>query len=464
MKNKVLKAGIGYTFGNYLLKGLSFLTLPIFARLLTTEDYGIYNIYLSYESIIYIILGLTFHASFRNAKYKYKDKFNEYVSNCVLVTLISLGIWLLMSNIFYSLYKDIINLNRIAINLLLFHSFGTTILTDYNTYVGIDYQYQSFLKISAINALSNIILSIIFILTIFDSERYLGRIMGTAIPIILISIIISILFFKKAKPTIKKEYTKYAFKYSLPIIPHGLSQIVLSQFDRIMINTMVGASQAGIYSFAYNIFSIVSVTGASIDQVWQPWFYEKMAEKNLRAIYHRANELIIGMGILISCIILVSPEIIHVLGTEAYDEAKYVVIPILIGGYFTFLYNIPASVEYYYAKTKFIAVGTMLAALLNILLNSLVIPIYGYVAAAYTTLVTYFLYFLFHSILAFYIEKKMVFSILKTFFISFSMILTAIITFVFMEKFVYRWGIVGLFIITSIFWIENKYHILNKKK
>ena len=40
-ENKVIKAGIGYTIGNYLLKGLSFLTVPLFSRLLDTSDYGI---------------------------------------------------------------------------------------------------------------------------------------------------------------------------------------------------------------------------------------------------------------------------------------------------------------------------------------------------------------------------------------------------------------------------------------
>ena len=53
--NRVLKAGIGYTIGNYLLKGLSFFTIPIFTRLLTTQDYGKYNVFLSYENIIFVL-------------------------------------------------------------------------------------------------------------------------------------------------------------------------------------------------------------------------------------------------------------------------------------------------------------------------------------------------------------------------------------------------------------------------
>ena len=44
--NKVLQAGMGYTIGNYLLKGINLITLPIFARLMNKTDYGLFNIYI----------------------------------------------------------------------------------------------------------------------------------------------------------------------------------------------------------------------------------------------------------------------------------------------------------------------------------------------------------------------------------------------------------------------------------
>ena len=46
--SKVVKAGAGYIVGNYMLKGLSFLTIPIFSRLMSTSDYGLYNMFLAF--------------------------------------------------------------------------------------------------------------------------------------------------------------------------------------------------------------------------------------------------------------------------------------------------------------------------------------------------------------------------------------------------------------------------------
>ena len=122
-QNKLFKAGAGYIIGNYLLKGITFLSAPIFVRLLTTEEYGDFGAYIAYESIFYIILGLALHSSITNAKYEYKEKFNEYVSSLILLSGLSVSIWLIIANVFYNSYSDVLGLNRTVVNILVFHCF-----------------------------------------------------------------------------------------------------------------------------------------------------------------------------------------------------------------------------------------------------------------------------------------------------------------------------------------------------
>lgn len=105
---------------------------------------------------------------------------------------------------------------------------------------------------------------------------------------------------------------------------------------------------------------------------------------------------IYGIFLLLTCLILATPELVWFMGSKEYQDAKYIVIPLLSCTFFTFFYTLPATVEYYYQKTKMIAIGTIGAAILNIILNSVFIRSYGYQAAAYTTLVSYFAYFVFH--------------------------------------------------------------------
>lgn len=408
--NRVIKAGIGYTVGNYLLKGINFLSVPIFSRLMSTADYGTYGIYMTYDSIISVFIALALHSSLKNAKYEYKDRFEEYLSSILIIPLIVFLTLLVLINAFSGFFQNILDLNRIILNVLLCHSLANSIIMIYNNHLGLDYRYRDFLKISLINTLANIILSISLMFTLFINERYMGRIIGSALPMVCIAIYIYIITFKRERPKFNKEFWKFGLSYSLPIIPHGLSQIILSSFDRIMIKSMVGIEEAGIYTLGVNVEGLAKVTTTSLDAVWGPWFYEKMNKEDSESIKKYSTFYAYGMFVLLGCLMIAGPEIIRVMGDKEYQDAKYVVIPLLCCTYFTFLYTIPAAVEYYYKKTKLIAVGTMGAASLNIVLNFIAIKNFGYQAAAYTTLIAYAAYFVFHYTIAKKIAGKQMFN------------------------------------------------------
>lgn len=417
--SKVVKAGIGYTISNYFLKGLSFLTIPLFARLLSTADYGVYNAFVAYESILYIFIGIAIHSSYKNARFKYgllsegaepgRD-YDTYRSVTMVMIALNSILVLIIVNLFSDSIGSILDLDPMSLNLLVVYCFSTAILMCFNSDVALRYQYQSFLKISAINAIGNIILSVLLILTVFSGQRYMGRVLGTTIPVFGVALYILIKYTKTAHPKNSREFLKWGIRYSLPIVPHGVSQVILSQFDRIMIKKMIGDSVAGIYSFAYNIYTIISVTMQSLDSVWNTWFYEQMNREKYDEIKEKSSLYMLGMLAFTSAVLLISPEIIKIIGPKEYWDAIYCVIPIVSGGYFSFLYTLPAAIEYYYEKTKYIAVGTVSAAIINIVLNAVFIERYGYVAAAYTTLFTYFLYFCFHYFLAWKIHGQCIFS------------------------------------------------------
>ena len=161
--SKVIRAGIGYTVGNYLLKGLTFLTVPLFSRLLSTAEYGVFNAYLAYQTILYLLVGLALHTSLKNAKYRYKEEFDRYNSGCILLVIVHLLLWLLVCNLLYPLYGGAAGFSRVVVNVLLLDSFGTALIQFFNVYVGIYYRYISFLKLSVFHAVANLALSVLLI-------------------------------------------------------------------------------------------------------------------------------------------------------------------------------------------------------------------------------------------------------------------------------------------------------------
>lgn len=459
--HKAVKAGIGYTIGNYLIKGLAFFTLPIFTRLLSTEDYGLYNTFFAYESVICILVGLALHSSLKNARYKYDSKFENYISSCILLIFCNFGIWIFGCNILYPVIKHVIDLPRVYFNLLLFYSLGSALILFFNSYVGIFFEYLKFLKVSAINAVGNVIVSIVLIFTFFNNARGYGRIVGMSVPVIFIGIYIIIFFFRKSKPRINKEYWKYGLGYSLPIVPHGISQVILLQFDRIMINSIVGASAAGIYGFSYSIYSIINITATSVDSVFGPWFYERMNSKDYTGIRKHGGKIAYLMLLFSLLMILITPEMVKVLGAKEYWEGVYSAVPLVVGGYFAFLYILPATIEYYYEKTKYIMIGTIFSAVVNILANYICINKFGYIAAAYTTLFTYFLYFIFHYFMARKIHGSYIYDTKQLFGYASVILLFNFIVVYCVDYWVLRWGIALIMGLYFVWWSNKNFNIQN---
>ena len=180
--SKAIRAAIGYTLGNYLIKGLVFLTIPIFSRLLSTSDYGIYNTYLAYENIISFFISLAVFMSLKNAKYDFGEKYSSYVSSILVIQIISFLGALLLATFGRNSIRNFTGMNYDVLVLLLIQSLGTGVLSVYNAHVGLSYSYKKYIQIAAFNSIGNIGISLILILSIFNDQRALGRIIGTVIP------------------------------------------------------------------------------------------------------------------------------------------------------------------------------------------------------------------------------------------------------------------------------------------
>ena len=398
--NNPIKAGLGYTIANILIKSVGFLSLPIFTRLLTTEEFGLFSVFMAYESILTCIIGFTMHTSVKKANYVFKNQIGTYVSTIIIIYLINTLILLIFVLVFKAYLVSWLDLSFISIVLLILYSLGTSTISLYNEKISISYNYKRYMLISAISSFGNIGLSLLLISTLFSSNHYLGRIVGATLSVFIITVSLIVFILKKNRPVFNKEYIKFAFVFSLPIIPHGISQVVLAQFDRVMIKKMVGDSKAGIYSFTSNIGIILSVISSSFITVWSSWCFEKLESNGKKEINKNASLLLLFFTFLTIGLLGISVELIKLLGTNAYWEGKNIVVPIILNAYILFIYSIIVQGEYYHKKTMWVLFGTIIAAIINVITNIFFISRYGYVAAAYTTLASYSLYLILHLIIS----------------------------------------------------------------
>ena len=181
---------------------------------------------------------------------------------------------------------------------------------------------------------------------------------------------------------------------------HLLSGLVLGQSDRVMLQSMSGNYEAGIYSFAYTIASVLSLLWNATNNAWVPWYYENTKVNNTKGINQLAKKYILLFSIGTCAIMLMTPEVMKILGPEEYWSAGRVIAMVVYGIYFNFLYTFAVNYEFYSQNTRWIAVGSICAAGVNVGLNLLLIPQFGGMGAAVATLISYFVLFVFHNIIA----------------------------------------------------------------
>ena len=386
-----VKVSTSYAICSILQKCLSFITLPLFTRLLTTEQYGQYTIYSSWQGILMIFLTLNLaYGSFQTAMVKFEDRRSEYITSiqgiCLLFSLVFLAIYLPFRNLWNQLFELPTLLVLLMVSEIIFTT-ATQLWMERNRF---EFKYKSVVAITLLTSILSPILA--FILVSSTDEKGYARIVGYAGVNILVGLIIFILNSKRGKKLYNKGFWKYAFGFNIPLIAYYLSQVIFNQSDRIMISHMTGTGEAAMYGVAYNLAMILTFVLNAINGSYVPWMYGKI--KKGRGIENKPVSivLIILMGLMILCVIWFAPEIILIMAGKKYEAAIYVVAPVAMSLLLLFYCQLFINVEFYYEEKKMLVYGSVGAAILNIVLNYFLIPVFGFVAAGYTTLASYIVF------------------------------------------------------------------------
>ena len=396
-----LKAGVWYVVSSIMVKAVSIITTPIFTRLMTTSEYGTVATFTSWGSLLLTFFTLNLTYSIGRAKLDFPGKLNDYVGSMQLLSGIVSGIFCIVSFILLKPISAFFELSEtVTILLMLYLFFTPTINFRQNAY-RYTYQYKQNVAIAWYTALGTVICSLILMFTV-KGDKAIERIIGIVIPTIILSVIFWIQSFKHKNINYNKEYWRYGWNLSGPLILHTVSMNILSQSDRIFISKICGSEVTGIYSLIYNYGILLNIVTTAVGDGWLPWFHDNFFSKNYQDIRKNVKYIVLlGCYIGLACIAL-APEAILILGGQKYISGVYCVPPIVLGIVCQYIYTHYVNIEMHLKKTKYVSQGTIFAAILNIVLNAIFIPIFGYVAAAYTTFASYLVLLIAH----FFITRK----------------------------------------------------------
>ena len=389
-----VKASIVYTVASLLTKGLAIITTPIFTRMLTSSQMGTVNLYNSWYSMISVIATLSLTSGgFQIAMKEFEGRRNQYVSSVLSITslmsIVLAGIYCIAPHF----WQEWMGLPNELILLMLFGFLVSPANEFWLAKQRYEYKYRAVGVVSILTAILASGLSILVVIYLNSKHsNYVaeGRLFANYFIIYGFAAVIWIYLLIKGKTLFSKEFWKFSLSISIPLIGYALARQVLEVSDRIMISRYVGKSEVGIYSLLYTVSSISLIVWNAINSSFVPYLYQNMDKKDKKdQIQNLSTGLLAAYALFAIAITFFAPEMVKILATKEYFEAVYIAPPIAAGVFLTSVSHMYSNVLLYYKKSTIIMVSSVIAALMNVVLNAIFIPTVGYQAAAYTTLVAY---------------------------------------------------------------------------
>lgn len=383
---ELVKNTIIILIGRVSTQLLSFFMMPLYTHYINTSDYGYVDLIQSYIALIVPIIILRFDSAvFRfliDAREDKKEK-NNIITNTFLVFIVQIMIFvilfLVLSRFFKFEYLIYIILNVIFMAI-------AQVLMQMARGVGDNLGYAiSSIIAGGITIITNLIC--IFEFKLGGESILISAILANASCAAFL--FVKNKFYKNiSKP--QKQTMKKMLKYSIPMIPDGLSWWIVNASDRTLISIFLGNSMNGIYSVSCKFSNILSSFVQIFNMSWQENASLHINDKDnveyFSKILNKTYKLFFFICILILYCI---PFVFKFMIGETYQEAfKY--IPILLLGN---LYNCIAIVlgGIYIARkeTKKVAQTTILGAILNLIIDLILIKFIGIWAAAISTMISY---------------------------------------------------------------------------
>ena len=385
------------SIGKICTQLITFFLLPIYTAVLSNEEYGVVDLLNTLTSLLLPIATLQIEQGIfrylldcRENKEKQTTLITT-VSKFILVqSAICILIFLCASPFIHNEYKYFLMANLLmgilsSISLQICRGLG-----DNKTYaVG-----------SFITGALTVILNVMFIVA-FKWGAY-GMLIATAISNLLCAIYVFVK--KKIYKYIDikqndKKLLKDIIKYSVPLIPNMISWWIVSASDRTIISAVIGVAQNGIYSAANKFSGIFSTLYSVFNLTWTESASININSEDRDEFFSKIFDFIVRFfGSLCLGTIAVMPFVFGILVNEKFAESYYQIPILILGSVFNILVSFLGSVYVAKKLTKEIAKTSIIAAIINIVLNIALINQIGLYAASISTVIAYFAMFIYRWI------------------------------------------------------------------
>ncbi len=393
------KATAWYTIGNLFVRSVSFLLLPLYSNLISTEEFGDYALVMS----LYAVIAVFYQSGLQSALSKYyleeeheyrrKEIFSTILNATGIIGLILTAViflisgWMALEATGSSGYGDLV---RIIFAALFFESitFITLHLLRTKELARKVVLYSSFSAV--INLVFNLYLVYYLRLGIY------GIIWAQLVTSVMVFLIILPFLKENYLPVIRTAGLKTYFSFSYPLIIAGLLSASAAVIDRFIIDHFMGKSEVGIYSFSYRIALVMNIFVLSLRSAWTPYSIRLYNEGNYSDAFGKSFTKIVAVSLLIFLVVSIFIDDLFnftFLGFHLFDlqyESGIQIIPVILISYiFNAVITYYSVYPYISGKSFHFLISDFIALVINISLNFTLIPIYGIMGAAAAILLSY---------------------------------------------------------------------------
>lgn len=383
-----VKGAVWSIASTLLSRGAGIIFTPIFTRMLTPSEFGVYSLYTGLMGIFTVICTLEISG---NAIYKGFAKFDgERTADFRTAAAGAQTVMTLLSLAFYMLFRRQINsasgLSGYLPAVLILQIFFNAVTGIYLAGLRYGGEYKT---VALINAVQGLVAPPLALILIRSGIRATGRIyahlaVGGAVALILL-----IKILKDSKRVVSLSVWRYLFALLLPMLPHYLGSSLLAQSDKIIVAKRVGEAAVGKYSAAFSVGHLTSLITGGASLALTPFMMRKFksgraedAERAAKLSVRLAAALTLGF-------MTVLPEAFGFFASAEYAEALPVAYLISLSVLFSFSTSLINTALLYYGKASVITKNTLITVILTLPLSFLLADRIGYFGCAAASLLSY---------------------------------------------------------------------------
>ena len=426
-----------------LIGGITFLTAPIFTRMLGPEQYGLFSVAFSWVTIAICIMGFQTKEALANGYIDFHDDYKSFRNSTLLLGLCISALEIAVVALFLKPISCFLGYSNWFTLIILLTAFSSYTYLFAQQTLTFEKKAHKNLLISVLLVLMIVSLSLLFISKYPESEKYIGRMLGFTIPYTLCAL--GFIFFCASEEPIQynREYWMYSLSLGFPIIFHALSKEILGQTDKVMMQQLkVDAEEIGIYSFFFAMSGALGMIRDALNASWRPFYYDYLHSGQRELLETKCHHYIELFTAVTCGFLLVAKEVSMLMAGEAYQSGLKVLPIVTWCIYFSFIHQFPVNFELYCKKPKLVATGTVVAAVVNVILNALLIPTWGMYGAGAASAFSYFCLAAGHFLAAAHISEYQYHLAAAAFLPGVCSVTCFTIMFYFLDGFWYvRWGV-----------------------